>query len=418
MSSPYSIESSTKIPLFGLFFANAVSSIGDSLTLVAIPWFVYETTGSAAKMGIVGFFTFLPRVVSTFLGGSIIDRIGFKRISVIADIMSGFSVFCVPLLHQIGRLSFPLLILLVFSGAFFDGPGTTARESLLPDLSKIAHAKLERVNASFQMVQRTSLFVGPALAGLLIAAIGSSNLLFVDAASFAASALVIVICVSTPHSVLSDEDTSKDRSYIHDIATGFRFILSDRLLLTLAVVLSMLNFFDAPLSSVLLPVFTRQIYGSANSLGFLISMLGIGAVVSTLLYASFGHRLTRRWVFVSCFILLGLPYWILALAPPYPFALLAVLIMGLAAGPINPILMTVRQERVPEHVRARVFGTFTSIAYLVIPLGQLLGGIAVEAWGPQIVFLSIALCYLAVTVRLGFDRSLKEMDRINPNREA
>ena len=89
----------TKIPFFSFLAANAISLIGNHLTVLAVPWFVLETTGSAAKTGVVVFFSALPAVLAMFFGGPIIDRIGYKRTSVISDICSGVTVVLIPLLY-------------------------------------------------------------------------------------------------------------------------------------------------------------------------------------------------------------------------------------------------------------------------------------------------------------------------------
>lgn len=177
-------QSRNRLPIIALLLANSISLIGEALTAIAIPWYVYETTGSAAKMGIAGFFTILPRVLATFFGGTIVDCIGFKPASMMVDMLSGISVAMIPLLHHTVGLSFPLLLVLV---SFFDGPGSTAQESLVPDLARMADVRLEQINALYQMVQRLGFFIVPALAGILIAFLGTSNVLWIDAATFAVS---------------------------------------------------------------------------------------------------------------------------------------------------------------------------------------------------------------------------------------
>src|SRR3954467_4666397 len=83
---------SPRAALYILLTANSISTTGNQLTAVAVPWFVLQTTGSAAKTGVVGFFTFLPLVIASFFGGVLVDRVGFTRMSVIADLTSGVTV--------------------------------------------------------------------------------------------------------------------------------------------------------------------------------------------------------------------------------------------------------------------------------------------------------------------------------------
>lgn len=344
------LTKNAKVSIFGILAANGISAIGDSLAAVALPWFVYQTTGSAAKMGVVGFFNFLPIVIAAFLGGPLVDRIGFKRSSMLADLLSGLSVASIALLAINDRLSFPLLLGLVFAGSFFDAPGATARESMIPDLAKLTTMPLSQVNGMYQSMQRMALFVGPVVAGLLITQIGAEKVLLLNSISFLISIITIALFVSYRQSQKQTIEGTTASIPSRNLLTGIRYIFADKLLLSLAIVVALLNLFDAPRTSVLFPVLVENRYDGAKYLGFLVSAVGIGALVSTLVFSAIGARFSRRSLFVGAFIVMGLPYWIMALNPPFWVAALSAMTMGLAAGPINPILMTVRQERVPESI--------------------------------------------------------------------
>src|SRR5512138_531051 len=113
------------LPLYSLFTANAISLVGNVFTTIAIPWFVLQTTGSATQTGITGFFTILPVVLAGFLGGALIDRLGYKRTSIISDLASGITTALIPLLFFTIGLEFWQLMIIVFLGALLDTPGNT-----------------------------------------------------------------------------------------------------------------------------------------------------------------------------------------------------------------------------------------------------------------------------------------------------
>ncbi|MFT4037079.1 MAG: MFS transporter [Thermomicrobiales bacterium] len=396
-----------RLPLTTLLIANAVSLSGEAVTAVAIPWYVYTTTGSAAQMGLVGFFTVLPRVLATFFGGALVDRIGFRRTSVTADMLSGLAIAGIPLLSGAGLLSFPTLLALVFLGAVFDGPGATARESMAPELAAHAGVPLARVNAIYQTVQRLALLIGPALAGVLIVAFGATRVLWIDAVTFAVSALLVGVGTQ---GVALPGPPPEQRPYWQDLTTGLRAIMADPLLRALAVVLCFLNFVEAPLVAVALPVLVRERFGSAETFGVLVSALGAGAVVGSLVYAAIGPRYSRYRVFSLAYLAVGLPYWVLAATPSVVIAIGAMVAMGLAAAPLNPILMTVRQERVTETARARVFGTMTAVAFVAIPLGQLVGGLVIESAGVTTAFMLMGALFLITTLAIRLLPVLRQMD--------
>ena len=204
---------SQRVPLWTMLAASAVSNVGNVLTLVAIPWFVLQTTGSASKTGLVAAMTALPAVLAGVFGGTIVDRVGFKPMSIAADLASGVSVALIPLLDRTLGIQFWELLLLVFLGALFDAPGSTARQSLLPDLAELAGTSLERANAAFNGIQRSSLLIGPPLAGVLIALFSASNVLWVDAATFAFSALAFALAIPAPSPRSTSEGERKATSH-------------------------------------------------------------------------------------------------------------------------------------------------------------------------------------------------------------
>ena len=180
-------------PLFALFAANAISMSGNVAALVAIPWFVLETTGSASRTGLVAAAGLVPVIVSGFIGGALVDRLGYRRTSVIADLASSLAVAAIPILSVTVGIEFWQLVVLVFLGGLLDAPGTTARASLLPDVAADAGWSLERASGAAAVVERSSRLLGAPAAGVLIAIVGATSVLWIDAASFLVSAALIVV---------------------------------------------------------------------------------------------------------------------------------------------------------------------------------------------------------------------------------
>ena len=156
-------------PLYSLYSANAISYAGNVLTALAIPWFVLSSTGSASKTGLVAAFGMIPVIIAGVFGGTLVDRFGFKRCSIAADLASGTTVAAIALCHALGVLSFPLLLILVFAGALLDAPGQTSRSALVPNLAAMAGETIDRASATLQAVERGSRLVAAPIAGLLIA---------------------------------------------------------------------------------------------------------------------------------------------------------------------------------------------------------------------------------------------------------
>jgi MFS family permease/GNAT superfamily N-acetyltransferase len=396
-----------RVPLYALFLADTISISGNVVALVAIPWFVLQESGSAALTGLSGFFTFLPLVLAGFFGGVVVDRLGFRTTSVAADIASAAAVAAIPALHLTVGIELWQLFVLVFLGAVLDAPGATARRALLPDLVELAQMPMERATSIAQAIRQGSFLVGAPIAGVLVAAVGAPNTLWVDAASFLVSAALVGGLAPVAVTAVREVPAG----YFTDLAEGIRFVWRDRLIRAVVITVLLTNFLDAPLSPVILPVLVNDEFGSAEHLGLLLGVFGAAAIVGAAAFGAIGHRLPRRRTFVIAFFVTSLPYLALATTPALALTVAIVAAFGITGAPLNPILQTVAYERIPVALRGRVLGTATAAAYSAIPLGILIGGLVLEAIGVGPTLLAIGVCYVAVTAYGFFNQAFRAMDR-------
>jgi MFS family permease len=394
-----------RLPLRALLGANTVSCIGNFMTLVALPWFVLETTGSAAKTGLAAMAVALPQVLAGFFAGSLIDRLGYKRTSVLADLAAGGTVALVPLLYHLHGLAFWQLLLLVFAGNLLNAPGNTARQSLLPDLIDRAGAPAGRANAWYQNTYNGGFLVGPLAAGLAIAAIGASNVLLLDAATFAFSAAAIALAIPAIAAVRAPTGR-----YADQLREGVRFIAADRLLLGLAATTAAVGFVGPAFQSVLLPVYARTLYGTPLSLGVLRAAFGGGMLLGTVLYGLWGARLPRRRLFAGLFVGCAPPLVLLLLRPSLALAAVALVALAAAFGPTVPIRATTYQERTPPALRSRVFGTVAALQFAAAPLGTLFDGLALQRLGIAGTLGMILAVWIAFTLAVCIAPALRMMD--------
>ncbi len=402
------VAPTSRTPITALLVANVISLLGSMLTLIALPWFVLQTTGSAAKTGITGGFVALPAFVVGIFGGTLVDRLGYKWSSVIADVVSGAGIVSIPLLYHTVGLAFWQLLAFVFLGNLLAIPGLTARRAMLPELATLARRRLEGVNASFEGIQYLSILLGPPIAGLLIAIIGTGNVLWLDAASFAASAVIVGALIPRVASGMKDAARGK---YRDELVAGLRFLRGDRLLFVLAVGVAIGNMFGSPLFGVVLPVFAKQVYGSAAKLGIIVAATGAGQVIGATLYGAIGHRLPRRALWITAAIVAPLPWITLVFTTSLPLIVGALALGSVFAGPINPLMVTIRHERIPQALRGRVFSTFSAIASVAQPLGMALGGFAVEAFGLKGTITTLILAEFALGIATFFIPALHDMSR-------
>ena len=396
-----------RIPILMLIAASAISQVGSMLTVVAVPWFVLQTTGSAAKTGLTGFFAALPFIVAGFLGGALVDRLGFKRMSIIGDLTSGLTIALIPLLFHTVGLAFWALLALIFLSNLFNTPGNTARRSMVPDLTELAGMRLERANAAAQAIPRFATLFGPPLAGVLIVALGPSNVLWFDAATFAVSALLIALAVPTVPPAPRAEDAPQ--GYRAELLEAWHFVRGDRLIFALMTTFALTNFLDAP-SSLLFAVYAERRFGSAVTLGLMFAAFGGGALAGSVIFGAVGHRM-RRWPLFIVWLAGSLAaYGLFALRPSVAPLLTLLAFWGLTLGSVNPLSATIYQERIPAALRGRVFGLMTSIGFLAIPIGRIIAGFTLDAFDMRWTFLGIAAGYVAIIGAVFANPALRAMD--------
>lgn len=405
-----------KAPVFALVSAGTVSALGSALTFVAIPWFVLQTTGSAAKTGLTGGAGALALVAAGLFAGPLVDRLGFKRTRVVADLGSAAAVALIPLLHHTVGLAFWQLLALVFVGGFLQSPAAAAASSLVPDLSRRAGMPPERTNSALEGGRRFALLAGPLLAGVLIAALGASNVLWIDAATFAASAALVAAGVPGPEERGAGKDAGAPpvEGYLSEILVGLRFVVLDRVMSAMLLTCLALNLVGEALYAVVLPVYAERTQGGAVDLGLMLGATGAGALAATILFGIFGHRLPRKAVLVASFSLLALPPWVLASVPPLAVAVTALVIGGIGTGLVNPVVVTVFQERTPPRMLGRMSGVTLSVAMVGAPLGMVACGFLLELAGLRPTLFAIGATFAAVVVYALLDPAFRRMGKEPP----
>ncbi|ATO12930.1 MFS transporter [Micromonospora sp. WMMA2032] len=399
-------------PLAGLLIGHAVSLTGNVLTLIALPLYVLAETGSPAATGLAGAFATAPVVLGGAFGGVLVDRIGYRRSSVLADVVSGVTIAAVPLLHATVGLPFPALLALVFVSGLLDTPGQTARTALMPEAAAAAGVPIERAIGWEEATSRGARMIGAPVAGLLVGVLGAVPVLAIDAVTFAVSALVVALLVPRGLRPAAEEPEPDRRGYWSEFAAGLRFLVREPLLRAMVLLVLVTNLFDAAKSQVLLPVVADRELGGPAAFGLLVGTMGGGALVGSLVFSAIGHRLPRRATFVTAFAVCGAPpLWALAAAPPLPVVVAVVAVAGLAAGALNPLMGAVEVERVPPGMRARVFGVIGAGAWAAMPVGAVGAGLAADRFGPTSTLVTIGACYLLVVLTPLLGGPWREMRR-------
>lgn len=397
----------SRVPLASLLVANLISNLGSDLTFVVIPWFVLVTTGSATRTGLTAAVAVLPIVVAGLAAGTLVDRLGFVRGSILSDLASALLTAAIPLLYRLGALDFAVLLALVFLRGLAAQPGATARLSLLPTVAELAGTSRDRANSLAQGTLRLALLFGPPLAGVLIAALGTANVLWLDASSFLVSAALYAAGVvpSVPRRA-----PERRGSYLAETLEGLRFLREDRLLFGIVGFAAIASLISEPVYTVLLPVYARVIYGRAVDLGLMYSSLAVGSLIGLALYGLLGQRVPRRLTVTVGFLVRALTFWVFLLRPPLTLLLASIALNASFFEPLNPLSVSVIQERTPEPMRGRVFGAVGALGSGTLPLGTLLGGLLIGGLGLMLAVTAIAAASLAQALSFPFLAVFRRLD--------
>ncbi|MGV9315882.1 MFS transporter [Streptomyces sp. NPDC003691] len=398
-------------PLAGVLAAMAVSLTGTRVSAIALPWFVLVTTGSATLTGLVAFFELAPYVVVKAFTGPLVDRIGPRTVSWATDLTSAAAAAAVPLLHALELLSFPLLLALVAVIGAARGPGDLAKEVMVPEAAERGGIPLERATGLSAVTERLAATLGPAAGGALVTLLGPLTGLAVNAVCFALGSVIIAL-VLPGRTGAPPRTGAREAGYWKRFGEGFAFLRGEPLMLTVIVMVSITNLLDAAFMTVLLPVWARESGNGPAAIGLTATATGAAAVAGSLIAAAAAHRLPRRAVFFTGFLLAGAPkFLILASGAPLGAVLAVFAVGGFGAGFLNPVVGAVVVERVPRRMLGRVSALGDSLAWTGIPLGGLLAGAAVAAAGLVPVLLVCGSLYFLTTNLAGLRPEWRELDR-------
>jgi MFS family permease len=367
-----------------LFAGQTVSQVGDGVSKVALLWFVYALTDSALKMSLIGVLQTIPPLVFGPFAGVLLDRIDKRSAMMVIDLARMGLLASIPILHAMGLLSLPLLYLLVFVIAMFSMAFGPALNATLPLIVK--KDQLTGVNALMQSAMTIGQLLGPALSGLLIAAIGAQNALYVNAAGFLLSALS-KIPLRLPHVRAHRSSDNVLTQAVKDLKDGIRFVFVKQRLLFLLMIVASIFTLGSTAFVYLLPVIgDRLLHVGAVALGLLWSALSLGILATTvwLIWKPQKAVCTRIWMIAIAAAVAAGAVPGLLMSDSILWAAGLIVAIGATSGLITPLVATSLQERTPKDLMARVFGLFNTGTMVCSMIGMTVFGWIADRSGPGV----------------------------------
>jgi MFS family permease len=388
---------------FALLFAGqTISQIGDSLNKVALLWFVYELTGSALKMTVIGLLQTLPPLVLGPVIGVYLDRFRKKPVMITVDLLRTVMILLIPLLYLVEALSLDRLYVLVFANAVVStvfGPALASTVPLITPKDRLVAA-----NALMQSTANIGLLVGPAVSGIGIALMGAQNVLYVDAATFFVSAICLMPIRT--QEMLHPEVRGKGwtEGVGSDLLAGFRFVFIEQKTVLLLMLTATLYSVGISAFVFLLPVFAKDVLAVGPiQLGWLWSALGVGMLIASFGLASIAQRdFTRRLHLISIALAVGgLAVGALRFLEAPLAAGVVIAVIGVSTAMFTPLVWTTLQELTPAPLLGRVFTSFATGGMAASMAGMAGFGWATDMLGPGVSLGGISFILLITAVAVG-----------------
>lgn len=373
-----------------LVLGQAISQIGDGLSKLALLWFVYDLTGSALEMTMVGILQTVPPLLFGPFVGVLLDRVPKRSAMIVIDSVRAGLLALIPTIYWMGLLTLPLLYVLVFVTAMFSMAFGPALKAMEPQL--VPSDQLTQINALDQGTMTIGQLLGPAISGILIAIIGAQNVLYVNAGTFLLSALC-KIPLSVKERRPSGTRSASARNAMRDLREGFQFVFVEHRLMLLLMAVASLSTLGATGFIYLLPVLAKD-YFHADSveLGWLWASLSLGLLATTLWMAAVVQRelCPRLWLIAVASAIGSLAMFGLTMTTSFLFLAFLIATVGVCSGVVNPFVSASIQERTPKHMLARVFSVFNTGVLVAAMAGMTSSGWIADRMGPSVSLVATA----------------------------
>jgi MFS family permease len=351
-----------------------LSSIGTQMQVVAVAWQIYLLTGSKVALGLIGLARGVPLVMASLFSGVLADAFDRRRTLLITQTSLATLSAVLAVTTALGTINLAIIYTVIAMASAAQAVDQPARSALVPSL--VPREALPRAISFIVALREFATIAGPALGGIVIAVAGVEPNYVVDALSYG-FVLLAVTFMRTRVGHLRTGEMS-----IHAIREGWRFVIHNRIVLSVQGLDFLANFFAA--SSVLFPVFADTIFRTGpQGLGLLYGAASGGAVAGALIFSFFGRVRRQGAVILVSVAVYGIAITAFGLSPWFLLGLLFLVISGAADSVSASLRHTISQLVTPDELRGRVTAVNTMFVAGGPQLGNVEAGLVASAIGTQ-----------------------------------
>lgn len=375
---------------YRLFFAGqAISLIGTWMTQIATIWLVYRLTNSAFLLGLVGFSSQIPSFVLGPFGGILVDRWNRHQILIVTQCLAMLQSLALAGLALTGLINIWHIILLSLFQGLINAVDAPARQAFVTEMVE------KKENLGNAIALNSSIFngarlVGPAIAGLLIASVGAGVCFLIDGLSYIAVIAGLLAMRLKPRTIAPHTANVWQR-----LTEGFNYTFGSLPIRAILQLIALVSFMGMQYT-VLSPIFaTTILHGGAETLGFLMTASGVGALIGGIYLSSRQSVLGLGKVVAYSPALLGLALIIFSFSRVLWLSLLMMVVIGLSTILQIASSNTIVQTIVEDDKRGRVMSFYTMAFLGTLPLGSLVAGsLANHIGAPITLAIGGAFCIL------------------------
>jgi len=381
------------------FYGQSISLIGTWMQKTVVSWLVYQLTGSALLLGVVGFVSLIPSLVLSPYAGSLVDRHDRYKILVITQVVSMLQAGALAGMIFFGYNNILLIIILSLIQGIINAFDVTCRQSLMVEM---VNDKEDLPNAIALNSTMTNFarIAGPAVAGIILSTFGTDVCFIGNFLSY----IPVLICLFMMklHTPVIKRPL---KSIWEELNEGFKYVSGDKELSSIIIVLAITSLFVIPFNT-LMPIFAKDLFdGDAKTFSWFESAAGLGSIISAVYLAYLKNNSTLTKLIIIAGGIFGTSLLFLAYAPALPMALVFMTFSGIGMmGQTSAINTYIQTHAIPE-MRGRAISYYVMAYQGMIPVGSLLIGWLAHLIGPRPAVLVEGLIGLTATALFVYYRS-------------
>ncbi|MCG2574088.1 MFS transporter [Acinetobacter sp. ME22] len=368
------------------FIGHTLSTLGTWIQQVALAWLVYQLTHSPALLGLSSFLALFPQLVVSPLVGAVIDTLNKRIALIVVQALFLIQALLLAYLTYFNLLSTSSIIALALFLGLLTAIDTPLRQSFISELIQ-DRQYIGNALALNAMIFNSCRFIGPPIAGLLLAVSNPFTCFVFNAVSY----LFLMLALLLMRNIQATQATGKLRQVFQE---GYGFIFKNQDYKRMMIGIACLNF-TASSYVALLPILAKDyLHGDAKILGYLWGMAGVGSLLSSLLLAGSQNdeRIHQRIFYSKCLCGLGLIF--LSTLNLFSGYLLALFLLGFGISTANVSTNILIQKNTPAELRGRSVSIYTAIRFGFDALGGLIAGAIASLYSAKwaLFFFTVLLC--------------------------